>query len=132
MKAIIDFLTTHPLIPIRSLEKAAGCPDQTIQQVITDQKKAIPDKWAWPIIRILCGYGFTHNGWAFTYNDETDCFFVSKPIDRDSISHEVFNEAQTASHFEYQVWYYRDVISDDLELIQFLNSKNKQDEKEEN
>lgn len=122
MKAIIDFITSHPLIPIRSLERAAGCPDQTIQQVITGQKPAIPGKWVWPIIHLLCEYGFTWNGWRFSYDKETDSFFVEKPIEAPPISHD------KGDHFEYQIWMLRDVITDDIELIQFL--KTSTDEKE--
>lgn len=122
MKAITDFLTTHPLIPIRSLERAAGCPNLTIQQAITGEKPAIPDKWAWDIIRVLCPYGFDVRGWAFTYDAEIDAFFVEKRLDREPIIHEVFNETKSSSHFEYQIWYYRSIISDEIELFDFLKS----------
>lgn len=123
MKAITDYLISHPLIPIRSLEKAAGCPKLTIQQALKGQKPGIPAKWIWLICRELCDYGFSFSGWRFSYDKETDCFFVEKPIDRAPVSHD------KGDHFEYQVWMSRNVISDDIELIEFLKTSTNEEVK---
>jgi len=118
MKAITDFLLSHPLISISPLERAAGCPPLTIQAVLAGNKPAIPEKWAWQIIVVLCEYGFAVQGWRFTYDVDTDCFFVEKAIDRPPIITE--HKDKTGIWLEYQIGHYREVISSEPELLNFL------------
>jgi len=115
MKKIITFLKARPAINVRALEREAGIPKNTLSNAVSGVLgKVFPEKHTWALVRALCAYGLELNGQRFTYDETTDIFFIESPT-----GEEVKSEDK-GDHFVYFVPVYRDIVSDEIELKEYL------------
>lgn len=116
MKTLINFIKFHPCLNITCLEAQAGIPKRNLIDVVKGYRP-FPAKHVWNLTKVLCQYGLEIDGWRFSYDAEGDTFFLECKMDQapELIEHDTW--------IEYRVPMYRDAISDDQGLIEFLKEK---------
>lgn len=136
MKSIIKILQS-PLINVRGLEKKIGCPESTLHQAVKGHKK-LPKKWLWPICREFAALGILVEGWKLDFDgmvftaikdraEAPEVWEHQKLASGEVRKVEVSYEEQEAgevlrSWFEYKQSQNRTVISDSVDLYEFLKA----------
>lgn len=114
MQELLNFLTSRPALNLAELERLAGLPKRTLYNALNGHKP-FPSIHAWPLCVVLCDYGLELHGYTFRYDEAVDSFFIESRIDREP---EVIGKK---SCFEYKVWMYRHVLSDETDLTEFIH-----------
>ena len=139
MKSIIKILKS-PLINVRGLEKKIECPESTLHQAVKGHK-SLPKKWLWPICIELSRTGIMIEGWRVSSDGLTLAFIKDRNVDADVYEHREYESGEVKtfligpedfeehdadgalrSWFEYKQPQTKKLITEENELIQFLNS----------
>jgi hypothetical protein len=120
MKWIKDFFEKPNCLSVSALEAEAGMPKRTLHNFLNGSKQTFPSKHTPALLAVLSRHGFKWRGWTFNYDPFDKTFIVEKRIEgREIESVEV--EEEGSSHFEYQVWMYRQILpADPLEIEMFF------------
>lgn len=119
MKALIDHLNS-PLINVAEICRVCEINPGFMSGVLNGTRK-LPEKHLWNILKNLCGeYGFILKGHKIEFSDH--CFIHSRPTGKEGTVEEIESDEGSSSHFVYHVPMYKGLITDDIELLDFLKS----------
>lgn len=74
--AICEFLTSHHLIAVATLEQLLSLPASTIAQALNGSR-SIPQKHIFPILCELARYGIEVEGYRLVYDEATDTIIAA-------------------------------------------------------
>lgn len=110
-KQVCDFLKTHELISVNSLEKKLNLPQSTIGQALNGSRE-IPSKHLYNLIFELVQYGLKIDGYDWVIDDDLN---VPNIYGRKFV--ELVNTIDDGNSFTYLVKEYRTLASDLSDLV---------------
>jgi hypothetical protein len=123
MTWIKQYFSTHKAVSVSAIEAEAGMPARTLHNFLNGSKDRVPSKHYPGLLAVISRYGFAWQGWAFTYDDTDKTFIAEKRIEGKEIT-SIEVEEEGRSHFEYQVWIYRELIpADSTEIELFFGAE---------
>lgn len=119
MKALINYLNS-PLINVAEICRVCEINPGFMSGVLNGSRN-LPEKHLWNILKALCGdHGFVLKGYTITFEDHV--FIYSIPTGEEGTVEEIESNEGGSSHFAYHVPMYKGLLTDDLELVDFLKS----------
>lgn len=109
---VIEFLKSHPLLSIRTLEEKLKIPSTTIAKALSGRE--IPPKYLFAVIRELGGYGMKIDGHRIEPFEDGHFVVLTKDIGPPKTK-EV--KTKSGSYFEYRQKQSRYIAGDILDII---------------
>jgi hypothetical protein len=110
---IIEFLKSHPLLSIRSLEEKLKIPSTTIAKALSGRE--IPQKYLFAVIRELGGYGLKIDGHRIESFEDGHVIVLTKDIGPPKAK-EI--KTESGAYFEYRQKQARYIAGDILDIIE--------------
>lgn len=126
MNIIKKFFATHKALSVAEIEREADCPLNTVNAFLSGQR-GMPVKHTINVVAVLARYGFQPKGWRLEYDDLTRTFIAEKPVP----DTEIQSEEVEPGHFQYKVAYYRELIGDVFDLIDWMETIQEEEEEKE-